>query len=81
MDALRGRIVVKCKVACHARKVLMHFAVQAPGFVKVIRLRHSYIGICSFRVVFSCFVEVLNPAVTLGVAVARLLRKPKDLFL
>ena len=29
------------------------FAAQAQGFVKVRRLRRSYIGICSFRVVFS----------------------------
>ena len=28
------------------------FAAQAQGFVKVRRLRRSYIGICSFRVVF-----------------------------
>ena len=28
------------------------FAAQAQGFVKVTRLRRSYIGICSFRVVF-----------------------------
>ena len=28
------------------------FAAQPQGFVKVRRLRRSYIGICSFRVVF-----------------------------
>ena len=28
------------------------FAAQAQGFVKVTRLRRSYIGICSFRVAF-----------------------------
>ena len=28
------------------------FAAQAQGFVKVTRLRLTYIGICSFRVVF-----------------------------
>ena len=29
------------------------FTAQAQGFVKVRRLRRSYIGICFFRVVFS----------------------------
>ena len=28
------------------------FTAQAQGFVKVTRLRRTYIGICSFRVVF-----------------------------
>ena len=33
-------------------KKVMHFSAHAQGFVKVTRLRHSYIGICSFRAVF-----------------------------
>ena len=40
------------------------FTAQAQGFVKVRRLRRSYIGICSFSGVF----EVLNRAVSLGFA-------------
>ena len=33
-------------------KKVMHVAAQAQGFVKVTRLRCSFVGICNFRVVF-----------------------------
>ena len=39
------------------------FAAQAQGFVKVTRLRRSYIGICRFQ---NGVLEALNRAVTLG---------------
>ena len=53
MDMSRYYSVICIKMVCHARK-MMHFAAQAQGFVKVkvMRLRRSYIGICSSRVVF-----------------------------
>ena len=38
--------------AQHIVDLKIDFAAQAQGFMKVRRLRRSYIGICSFRVVF-----------------------------
>ena len=58
----RYSVEICIETLCHARKV-MHGAAQAQDFVKVTRLRRSYIGNCSFRVVF---LEVLNRAGTLG---------------
>ena len=66
----RHSIVICMKAECHARKV-MHFAAQVQGFVKVTRLRRSYIGTCSQRVVF----RGVESRVALGFAVARLLQK------